>query len=105
MTVKPKGKKVLGVNAVNAREERQRRGWTLQYVGNAVGVTASAILEYEKGRCIPSGDVYANLLELFTNDLFDHPVPRLVFGEAGGEPSNPVTSLAEADSARKEVAR
>ena len=66
---------------VNIRTERKARGWTLQYVASQIGVAKPTVLDFEKGRCRPSLNVYYKLMS-----LFGRKVPRLVFGEAGGEP-------------------
>ena len=83
---------------VNIRDERKARGWTLQYVADQVGVTKSTVLEYEKGRCEPSLDVYCNLMS-----LFGYKVPRLVFGEASGEPPSADSVPQQATPSAKEL--
>jgi transcriptional regulator with XRE-family HTH domain len=67
---------------VNIKSERRRRGWTLLYVASQIGISVSALSDMENGRCSPSLATYQKLMS-----LFGHSVPRLVFGEAGGEPS------------------
>lgn len=47
------------------REERVRRGWTLEYVGKRVGVTRAAIQRIETGERKPSYDVLCALEALF----------------------------------------
>lgn len=59
------------------RQERLKRGWTLEQVAEQVGITHSAVQMLETGRRKPSYDVLVKLLDLFEcND------PRALFGEA-----------------------
>ena len=70
---------------MNLRNERKKRGkgWTLEYVAKQIGITKSAYRNIETGKRNPSHSVYCKLMFLFGYDI-----PRLVFGEAGGDASN-----------------
>ena len=59
---------------LNIRQERINRGWTQQYVADAVGLSKSAVCEIETGRRKPSYDVLVKLL-----DLFGYNDPRQLF--------------------------
>jgi len=45
--------------------ERIGRDWTLEYVGNQVGLKKSSVNDIEKGRVRPSFDVLMKLCRLF----------------------------------------
>lgn len=47
------------------RQERIRRGWTLEYVGEQVGISKGAVLNMETGRRKPSYDTLLKLEDLF----------------------------------------
>lgn len=47
------------------RRERVTRGWTLQFVAEAVGVSKQTIHDIETGRRKPSYDVLVELENLF----------------------------------------
>jgi len=47
------------------RQERERNGWTLEWVGKQIGVTKPAIHDIETGRRKPSYDVLVKLEDLF----------------------------------------
>lgn len=53
---------------LNIRAERIKREWTLEYVGNEVGVTKVSIYDIETGKSKPSYDVLLKLLKLFSVD-------------------------------------
>lgn len=50
---------------LNIRKLRQSKGWTLQYVGDAVGLNKTAVYDIETGRRKPSYDVLVKLETLF----------------------------------------
>ena len=59
------------------RQERIKRGWTLEYVAEHIGITKPAVQMLETGTIKPSYDVLVKLLGLFEfND------PRLLFAVA-----------------------
>lgn len=74
------------------RQERLKRGWTLEHVAEQIGVTKPAIQMLETGVTKPSYDVLVKLL-----DLFEYSDPRELFGAAppdieetpGGNRANP----------------
>ena len=68
---------------IDIRQERTTRGWSQKEVGNRIGVTPESIHSIETGKRKPSYSVYCKLMF-----LFDYDIPRLVFGEAGGDASN-----------------
>ena len=72
-----------GTMDTNLKEERQKRGWSQNTLARMVGVTQTAIQKIETGQREPSHSVYCKLMF-----LFDYDIPRLVFGEAGGDASN-----------------
>jgi len=47
------------------RAERIKRNWTLEYIGNCLGVTRTAIGDIERLRRKPSYDMLVGLEELF----------------------------------------
>ena len=47
------------------RQERIRRDWTQEYVGQQVGITKTAVHDIEKGNRDPSYKVLCNLEKLF----------------------------------------
>lgn len=47
------------------RQERLRRGWTLEYVAKQVGISNVAIQYLETEQCKPSYDVLVKLEDLF----------------------------------------
>ena len=49
----------------NMRRERLSRGWTLQYVGEQIGVNKQAIHDLEVGRRQPSYPLLVKLEDLF----------------------------------------
>lgn len=51
--------------ALNMRKLRQEKGWTLQNVGDAVGLTKTAVYDIETGKQKPSYDVLVKLEKLF----------------------------------------
>ena len=53
------------MKATRLRQERKKRGWTLEYVGSEVGVTKQTIQRIETLKCKPSYDVLVNLQKLF----------------------------------------
>lgn len=57
------------------RQERERRGWTLEDVAIKIGISRQAVQLIETGRCKPSYDVLVKLL-----DLFNYDDPRKLFG-------------------------
>lgn len=59
------------------RQERLRRGWTLEHVAEQIGITKPAVQMLETGAIKPSYDVLVKLL-----DLFDYNDPRILFGAA-----------------------
>lgn len=59
------------------RQERLKRGWTLEYVAEKIGVTKPAVQMLETGSTKPSFDVLVKLL-----DLFNYNDPRKLFGAA-----------------------
>jgi transcriptional regulator with XRE-family HTH domain len=56
------------MNALNIRQERIRRGWTQEYIGQQVGVSKVAIHDIETGKQKPSFDILLKLLTLFNVD-------------------------------------
>ena len=59
------------------RQKRIQNGWTQEYVGKEVGITAEAIGLIETGQRKPSYDVLIKLL-----DLFGYDDPRKLFAPA-----------------------
>ena len=59
------------------RQERLKKGWTLEQVAEQVGITKSAVQMLETGVTKPSYDVLVKLL-----DLFEYSDPRILFGAA-----------------------
>lgn len=59
------------------KQERQKRGWTQDYVARHLGTTKQAIQQFETNCCKPSYDVLVKLL-----DLFGYKDPRLLFEAA-----------------------
>ena len=57
------------------RQERLKKGWTLEQVAEQVGITKSAVQMLETGVTKPSYDVLVKLL-----DLFEYSDPRILFG-------------------------
>lgn len=60
------------------RQERTRRGWTLEHVAEQVGTTKQAIQLLETAQCKPSYDVLVKLEDLFHmnhRDLFGAATP------------------------------
>lgn len=57
------------------RQERMKRGWTLEQVAEKVGITKPAVQMLETGVTKPSYDVLVKLL-----DLFNYNDPRILFG-------------------------
>jgi len=55
---------------VNIHKLRQSKGWTLQYVGDAVGLNKTAVYDIETGRRKPSYDVLVKL-EIFFKKKHD----------------------------------
>ncbi|GHS85568.1 hypothetical protein AGMMS49957_01890 [Synergistales bacterium] len=47
------------------RKERLSRGWTLEYVGQRIGISNQAVSQIETGKQNPSYDVLIKLLTLF----------------------------------------
>ena len=69
--------------ALMLRQERLRRGWTLEQVAEQVGITKPAVQMLETGVTKPSYDVLVKLL-----DLFDYIDPRILFGAATPDNTN-----------------
>ena len=65
------------------RQERQKRGWTQDYVAQQLGVSRITIQKMETGRRKPSYDVLVKLL-----DLFGYKDPRELFAEAPEPPNS-----------------
>lgn len=65
------------------RQERQKRGWTQEYVAQQIGITKGALHNVETGRRKPSYDVLVKLL-----DLFGYKDPRELFAEAPEPPNS-----------------
>ena len=59
------------------RQEREKRGWTQEYVANQIGVSKQAIQLLETNQCKPSYDVLVKLL-----DLYGYNDPRQLFAAA-----------------------
>lgn len=57
-------------------QERIRHGWTQEYVGQQVGITAEAVRLLEKNKRKPSYSVLVKLL-----DLYGYKDPRELFAE------------------------
>ena len=61
------------------RQERQKNGWTQQYVADKVGITKAALHNIEVGKRKPSYDVLVKLIEIFgivdPRELFA-PIPK-----------------------------
>lgn len=57
-------------------QERIRHGWTQEYVGQQVGITAEAVRLLEKNKRKPSYNVLVKLLE-----LYGYKDPRELFAE------------------------
>jgi transcriptional regulator with XRE-family HTH domain len=52
----------------NIRQERHKKKWTLEYVGEQVGITKTAVHDIENLRRKPSYDVLLKLENLFGKD-------------------------------------
>lgn len=65
MRTKVKGEERLMKQTLNIRKLRQSQGWTIQYVGDAVGLNKTAVYDIKKGRRNPSYDVLVKLETLF----------------------------------------
>lgn len=65
------------------RQERQKRGWTQDYVAQQLGVSRITIQKMETGRRKPSYDVLVKLL-----DLFGYKDPRELFAEVPEPPNS-----------------
>lgn len=65
------------------RQERQKRGWTQDYVAQQIGVSRITIQKMETGRRKPSYDVLVKLL-----DLFGYKDPRELFAEVPEPPNS-----------------
>lgn len=65
------------------RQERQKRGWTQEYVAQQIGITKGALHNVETGRRKPSYDVLVKLL-----DLFGYKDPRELFAEVPEPPNS-----------------
>ena len=65
------------------QQERENRGWTLQYTANKIGITKGALHNLETGQRKPSYDVLVKLL-----DLFEYKDPRELFAEAPEPPNS-----------------
>lgn len=59
------------------KQERERRGWTQEYVAKSIGITKAAFRNIETGIRKPSYDVLIKLL-----NLFEYCDPRQLFGAA-----------------------
>ena len=57
-------------------QERIRHGWTQEYVGQQIGITAEAVRLLEKNKRKPSYSVLVKLLE-----LYGYKDPRELFAE------------------------
>lgn len=57
-------------------QERIRHGWTQEYVGQQIGITAEAVSMLEKNKRKPSYSVLVKLL-----DLYGYKDPRELFAE------------------------
>lgn len=61
------------------KQKRLKRGWTLEFVAEQIGVTKSAVHDMETGRRKPSYEVLLKLLQLFKckdpRDLFGAATP------------------------------
>ena len=47
------------------RQERERRGWTLEFVAEKIGITKTAVQYLETAQCKPSYEVLVKLEDLF----------------------------------------
>lgn len=47
------------------RQERDKKGWTLKYVADCIGISVPTIHDIETGRRRPSYDVLVKLEDLF----------------------------------------
>jgi DNA-binding XRE family transcriptional regulator len=56
------------MNNLAIRQERIKKGWTQEYVGQKVGVTKQSIHDIETGKARPSYDVLLKLENLFKKD-------------------------------------
>jgi transcriptional regulator with XRE-family HTH domain len=50
---------------LNIEQERIKRGWTIQYIADQVGITKSAVSQILKGKTKPSYNVLVKLENLF----------------------------------------
>lgn len=65
------------------KQEREKRGWTQDYVAGQIGITAESVSMLETGKTKPSYDVLVKLL-----DLFGYEDPRKLFGAATPDSKN-----------------
>lgn len=79
-----RGKERREMNPTMLRETRIRRGWTLKYTAECLGITKSAYRNIEIGIRKPSYDVLIKLL-----NLFEYSDPRLLFAVAAEQQSTP----------------
>ena len=54
------------MKALNLRHKRIANGWTLEHVGQHIGLTKTAVQALETGKRKPSYDVLIKLCKLFT---------------------------------------
>lgn len=59
------------------REERRKRGWTLHFVAQQIGISKAAYRNIETGERKPSYDVMTKLLA-----VYGYSDPRLLFAMA-----------------------
>jgi len=53
------------------KEERSKRGWSLQTVAEKIDVRRQAVWSWEQGKSLPTVDNLANLMSLFTDKLVE----------------------------------
>lgn len=63
---------------LHIRQEREKKGWTLEQVAEMIGLTKAAYRNIEAGDRYPSYKVLVKLL-----DLFGYSDPRKLFEEVG----------------------
>jgi transcriptional regulator with XRE-family HTH domain len=60
--------KVVKMKTTQLRQERLKRGWTLEYVAQQIGVSNQAVSLVETGKQKPSYSVLLKLLDLYNVD-------------------------------------
>ena len=67
----------------NIKREREKRGWSLEYVGGRVGITKQSLSAIENGDTDPSYKVLCSLEKLFNRSH------RFLFAQQSAPGGNP----------------